>query len=147
MSRVCVGGGNSFRLLRTFQRLELLDLVRERVVAGDLRYWGSSAGSNLACPTIRTTNDMPIVEPAGLACLGLIPFQVNPHYTDTDPNSTHMGENGRGSTYRCRNRNLRVKLSRVGARGGMSARGVPPVEPGPETVSRGRGLLRPSARD
>jgi dipeptidase E len=87
-----VGGGNSFRLLRAFQRLELVDLVRKRALAGDLRYWGSSAGSNLACPTIRTTNDMPIVEPAGLAGLGLIPFQLNPHYTDADPNSTHMGE-------------------------------------------------------
>jgi dipeptidase E len=87
-----VGGGNSFRLLRAFQRLELVDLVRQRALAGDLRYWGSSAGSNLACPTIRTTNDMPIVEPAGLAALGLIPFQVNPHYADADPNATHMGE-------------------------------------------------------
>jgi dipeptidase E len=87
-----VGGGNSFRLLRAFQRLELIDLVRERALAGDMRYWGSSAGSNLACPTIRTTNDMPIVEPAGLAALGLIPFQINPHYADADQNSTHMGE-------------------------------------------------------
>jgi len=87
-----VGGGNSFRLLRAFQRLELLDVVRERARAGQLRYWGSSAGSNLACPTIRTTNDMPIVEPAGLRALGLIPFQLNPHYVDADPGSTHMGE-------------------------------------------------------
>src|SRR5450631_707052 len=51
-----VGGGNSFRLLRAFQRLELVDLVRQRACAGQLRYWGSSAGSNLASPTIRTTN-------------------------------------------------------------------------------------------
>src|SRR5579859_4172580 len=87
-----VGGGNTFRLLRAFQRLELVDLVRERAWAGQLRYWGSSAGTNLACPTIRTTNDMPIVEPAGLTALGLIPFQLNPHYTDPDPDSTHMGE-------------------------------------------------------
>jgi dipeptidase E len=87
-----VGGGNSFRLLQAFQRLDLLDPVRRRVQAGELRYWGSSAGSNLACPTIRTTNDMPIVEPAGFAALGLIPFQLNPHYVDADPNSTHMGE-------------------------------------------------------
>jgi dipeptidase E len=87
-----VGGGNTFRLLRAFQRLELIDVVRERVWAGQLRYWGSSAGSNLACPTIRTTNDMPIVEPTGLMALGLIPFQLNPHYVDADPTSTHMGE-------------------------------------------------------
>lgn len=89
-----VGGGNSFRLLRAFQRLELLDVVRERARAGQLRYWGSSAGSNLACPTIRTTNDMPIVEPAGLRALGLIPFQLNPHYVDADPGSTHMARRG-----------------------------------------------------
>jgi dipeptidase E len=87
-----VGGGNSFRLLRAFQRLDLVHLVRERALAGNLRYWGSSAGSNLACPTIRTTNDMPIVDPAGFAALGLIPFQVNPHYADPDANSMHMGE-------------------------------------------------------
>jgi dipeptidase E len=87
-----VGGGNSFRLLRAFQRLELVDLVRQRAWAGQLRYWGSSAGSNLASPTIRTTNDMPIVEPAGLTALGLIPFQLNPHYADPEPDSTHMGE-------------------------------------------------------
>jgi dipeptidase E len=87
-----VGGGNTFRLLQAFQRLELIDVVRQRAWAGQLRYWGSSAGSNLACPTIRTTNDMPIVEPTGLLALGLIPFQLNPHYTDADPNQTHMGE-------------------------------------------------------
>jgi dipeptidase E len=87
-----VGGGNSFRLLRTFQRLDLLDVVRDRVRSGSLSYWGSSAGSNLACPTIRTTNDMPIVEPSGLRALDLIPFQLNPHYLDADPTSTHMGE-------------------------------------------------------
>jgi dipeptidase E len=56
-----VGGGNSFRLLHTCQRLDLPDLVRERVRSDSLSYWGSSAGSNLACPTIRTTNDMPLV--------------------------------------------------------------------------------------
>jgi len=89
---VFVGGGNTFRLLRTFQRLDLLDLVRERVRAGGLRYLGASAGSNLVCPTIRTTNDMPIVEPAGLGALGLLPFQLNPHYLDPSPQSEHMGE-------------------------------------------------------
>ena len=87
-----IGGGNSFRLLRAFQRFGLLELVRHRVESGVLRYMGASAGANLACPTIRTTNDMPIVEPGSLKALGLIPFQINPHYQETDLNSTHMGE-------------------------------------------------------
>lgn len=87
-----VGGGNTFRLLRTLQRLDLLDLVRERVAAGELRYMGSSAGTNHACPTVRTTNDMPIVEPASFRAFELIPFQINPHYQDPQPGSTHMGE-------------------------------------------------------
>lgn len=88
---VFVGGGNAFRLLKTFQHFGLDRLVRERVFAG-LPYLGASAGANLACPTIRTTNDMPIVEPHSLAALGLVPFQINPHYADVDPCSTHMGE-------------------------------------------------------
>jgi dipeptidase E len=87
-----VGGGNTFRLLRALQQLGLLDLVRERASSGELRYVGSSAGTNLACPTIRTTNDIPIVETAGLAALGLVPFQINPHYLDPVAGSTHMGE-------------------------------------------------------
>jgi dipeptidase E len=85
-----VGGGNSFRLLRALQRHRLLDAVRAAVARG-ARYGGASAGANVACPTIRTTNDMPIVEPAGLAALGLVPFQINPHYLDTEPESAHMG--------------------------------------------------------
>ena len=87
-----VGGGNSFRLLRSLQRLRLIDPVRERVGAGSLSYMGSSAGTNHACPTIRTTNDMPIVEPDGLRSFELIPFQINPHYQDPPTGSTHMGE-------------------------------------------------------
>jgi dipeptidase E len=74
-----VGGGNTFRLLDVLQRLGLIEPIRERVRAG-LPYLGVSAGSNVACPTIRTTNDMPIVQPATLEALGLVPFQVNPHY-------------------------------------------------------------------
>ena len=80
---VFVGGGNAFRLLRAVQRNGLLDAIGSRARAG-MPYLGVSAGANLACPTIRTTNDMPIVQPASLAALGLIPFQVNPHYPAAD---------------------------------------------------------------
>jgi dipeptidase E len=80
---IVVGGGNAFRLLKTFQDSGLLDSVRERVLDG-LPYLGASAGTNLACPTIRTTNDMPIVEPRSLVALGLVPFQINPHYVELD---------------------------------------------------------------
>ena len=82
---VFVGGGNAFRLLRAVQRNGLLSAIVPIVRAG-LPYLGVSAGANLACPTIRTTNDMPVVQPASLAALGLIPFQVNPHYPAADAN-------------------------------------------------------------
>ena len=88
---VFVGGGNTFRLLRTLQSLQVLGALRRRAEEG-MPYLGSSAGTNMACPTIRTTNDMPIVEPAGFDALGLVPFQINPHYRDPDPASRHMGE-------------------------------------------------------
>jgi dipeptidase E len=86
-----VGGGNTFRLLKTLQEEGLLLPIRLRVEAG-MPYIGSSAGSVIASPTIRTTNDMPIVEPPSLEALGLVPFQINAHYLDPDPASTHMGE-------------------------------------------------------
>jgi dipeptidase E len=79
---VFVGGGNAFLLLQSVQRTGLLPAIGERVRAG-MPYLGVSAGANLACPTIRTTNDMPIVQPTALDALGLIPFQVNPHYPDS----------------------------------------------------------------
>lgn len=88
---VFVGGGNSFRLLRTLQRLGLVEAIRSAVSAGT-RYIGSSAGTNMACPTLRTTNDMPIVQPESFEAIGLVPFQINPHYVDPEPGSTHMGE-------------------------------------------------------
>jgi dipeptidase E len=85
---VFVGGGNAFRLLQAVQRNGLLAAIGVRVRAG-LPYLGVSAGANLACPAIRTTNDMPIVQPTSLTGLGLIPFQLNPHYPAA---STHDGQ-------------------------------------------------------
>jgi len=85
------GGGNTFRLLDTLYRQDLIEPIRRRALGG-MPYTGASAGSNLACPTIKTTNDMPIVEPPSFDALSLIPCQLNPHYLDPVPGSTHMGE-------------------------------------------------------
>jgi dipeptidase E len=86
-----VGGGNTFRLLAELRRQGLIPALQAAVAAGT-PYMGSSAGSNVACATIMTTNDMPIVDPGGFDALGLVPFQINPHYLDPAPDSTHMGE-------------------------------------------------------
>jgi dipeptidase E len=88
---VFVGGGNTFRLLKTLHEAGLVTPLSARARAG-MPYLGASAGINIAGPTIRTTNDMPIVEPPSFDALALVPFQINPHYLDPDPGSTHMGE-------------------------------------------------------
>src|SRR2546423_13282306 len=88
---IFVGGGNTFRLLKKLYELNYFNAIRERVRAG-MPYVGSSAGSMVSCPTIRTTNDMPIVECPTLNSFGFIDFQLNCHYLDPDPGSTHKGE-------------------------------------------------------
>lgn len=77
-----VGGGNTFRLLQKLYDEKLIDVIREKVLNGT-PYIGVSAGANISCPTIKTTNDMPIIEVASFISLNLIPFQINPHYIRT----------------------------------------------------------------
>ena len=87
---IAVGGGNTWKLLKTIRENGLIDAIREKVMSGT-PYIGWSAGSNLACPTIRTTNDMPVTEPDSFDSFNLVPFQINPHYLDANPEG-HAGE-------------------------------------------------------
>lgn len=87
---VLVGGGNTFHLVYEMHRHGLMSAIRERVQNG-MPYMGWSAGSNVACPGLFTTNDMPIIQPASFETLNLVPFQINPHYLDAHPQG-HGGE-------------------------------------------------------
>ncbi len=89
-SAIVVGGGNTWKLIKMIRDNNLMDVLRQRMTLG-IPYIGWSAGANAACPTISTTNDMPVVEPDSFAALNLVPFQINPHYTDQKLQG-HAGE-------------------------------------------------------
>jgi len=144
---IFVGGGNTFRLLKGLYDWELREVIRD-VVAQGRPYVGSSAGSIVACPTLKTTKDMPIVQPPSFEALGLASFQISPHYLDPDPSSTHMGETQEQRIVQFLEENeapvvglregglLRVEAGQVILRGPRSARifrrGYQPIEASPE---------------
>lgn len=88
---IFTGGGNTFLLLSTLYRLDCMNVLSDAIKKG-IPYLGTSAGSNICGLSIQTTNDMPIVYPPSFQALGILPFNLNPHYLDPNPTSTHMGE-------------------------------------------------------
>jgi len=112
---VAVGGGNSFLLLRALYRTQLVRAIADKVRAG-VPYLGWSAGSNVACPTIMTTNDMPIVESPSLRAMHLVPFQINPHYTEaTLPGHGGESRDQRIAEYLALNPSMQVAGLREGS--------------------------------
>ena len=87
---IVIGGGNTFHLALMMQEFGMMEAIRRKVLRG-IPFVGWSAGANVACPTMKTTNDMPICEPPSFNCLKLVPFQINPHYMDVNP-AGHAGE-------------------------------------------------------
>ena len=145
---IFIGGGNTFRLLKALYDHDLLRLIRRRVDEG-MRFIGSSAGSIVACPTLKTTKDMPVVQPSSFDALNLVNFQISPHYLDPDPASTHMGETQEERIMQYLEENdlpvvglregtlLRIRQGSIVLRGNRSARifrrGNKPVEALPGT--------------
>jgi dipeptidase E len=101
---IYMGGGNTFRLVDTLQKTGLLEAIRTKVEGG-MPYMGASAGINVAGPTIMTTNDMPIVQPKTMDAIGLVPFQINPHYFEGKP---HYEEDGKIVPYQGETRDDRI---------------------------------------
>jgi len=140
---IFIGGGNTFRLLHELHKNHLIEPIRRATRTGAL-YIGSSAGSIVACPSLKTTKDMPVVQPMSFEALGLVPFQISPHYLDPDPKSTYMGETQEQRILQFLEENaepviglregsfLRAEHDMVMLKGPHSARifrrGVPPVE-------------------
>jgi dipeptidase E len=87
---IAVGGGNTFHLVAMMHQTGIMQAIKQKALKGT-PYMGWSAGSNVVCPTLKTTNDMPIIEPASFNTLNLVPFQINPHYLDANPEG-HGGE-------------------------------------------------------
>ncbi len=110
---IVVGGGNTFHLVAELHKYGLMDAIAEAARKGTA-YIGWSAGSNIACPTLCTTNDMPIVQPASFKTLNLVPFQINPHYLDPHPEIDKMIKHGgetrqdRINEYLAVNQNMKV---------------------------------------